>query len=195
MVSFDRSKMKLLKNSSHFFQRFLYSAVSLNFVVMSAIFLSSIGRSQCIKDTHIRNLLPAFSKGSSSYRIKKELNLFNQRSFSSIIPNYIYEKNAVTSRKDPFALCLSSQSADLSSASLSRHPFKSPRNAPSDSSSNEEYTWNQLGLIQELVDGLEKNNIVSPTPIQRMAIPNILGGGVGTAFAAATGSGKVSTIS
>lgn len=80
---------------------------------------------------------------------------------------------------------------DSSSVSLSRHPFKSPNNAPSDSDSlNESYSWNQLGLTHDLISALKDSSIEAPTPIQRMAIPHILSGGNGIAFAAATGSGK-----
>jgi len=82
------------------------------------------------------------------------------------------------------------QSSDLSSASLSRHPFQSPSDAPSDSLLSEDYTWNRLGLMQELIQALEENDIDKPTPIQKLAIPHILSGGNGLAFAAATGSGK-----
>ena len=82
-------------------------------------------------------------------------------------------------------------SSEMSSASLSRQPFKSPNNSPSDSDpSGENYSWNQVGLIQDLIDALEESSISFPTPIQRMAIPQILSGGNGIAFAAATGSGK-----
>ena len=84
-----------------------------------------------------------------------------------------------------------SMSSDLSSTSLSRHPFKAPKSSPSDSdTSKTNYSWNKLGLMQELISALNESFIDTPTPIQHMAIPQILSGGEGVAFAAATGSGK-----
>lgn len=88
------------------------------------------------------------------------------------------------------------------SVSLARDPFRSPRNAPSDSHNNDgdggARSWRRLGLTQDLVEALESPPLElldGPTAVQRMAIPQLLGSdgserSNGLAFAAATGSGK-----
>ena len=74
---------------------------------------------------------------------------------------------------------------------LSRQPFNSPRSSPDDSTSDS--SWSALSLIPSLSDPLlnpkSGPSILSPTPIQTLAIPPQLAGS-SVAFAAATGSGK-----
>jgi len=89
--------------------------------------------------------------------------------------------------------------------SLSRPPFRMPRNSPDDSkasitktspsekaSGNQNLTWNPLGLYTELVDCLQGDlGLPAPTPVQSLVIPELLKEEKESlAFLAATGSGK-----
>ena len=89
--------------------------------------------------------------------------------------------------------------SDRSAMSMSRAPFRMPRNSPDDSaaknkpgSTKQELAWNSLGLLTELVDCLENElELKSPTPVQSLVIPEILNEDKDSlAFLAATGSGK-----
>jgi superfamily II DNA/RNA helicase len=84
---------------------------------------------------------------------------------------------------------------DQSAMSKSRAPFSMPRNSQDDSVpqvQGGELSWSQLGLLNELVDGVYKEmKLDAPTPVQCMVIPKLLKEPPGSlAFLAATGSGK-----
>lgn len=86
---------------------------------------------------------------------------------------------------------------DQSAASKSRAPFSMPKNSQDDSvplsTENGKLSWSQLGLLNELVDGVfEELQLEAPTPVQNMVIPTLLKNDPpeSLAFLAATGSGK-----
>ena len=84
---------------------------------------------------------------------------------------------------------------DQSATSKARAPFSMPRNSQDDSvpqGKGGELSWSQLGLLNELVEGVYgEMKLQSPTPVQVMVIPKLLQEPpVSLAFLAATGSGK-----
>ncbi|KAL7521793.1 hypothetical protein ACHAWX_006472 [Stephanocyclus meneghinianus] len=98
-----------------------------------------------------------------------------------------YSTTASTPAKVKPQLSKSSQSSSSSSPSSSSLPFSAPRNAFDDSlpsamlSDNNSgvLEWSKLGLLTDLVDALTSNPLQltgGPTPVQKMAIPEILRG-------------------
>ena len=84
---------------------------------------------------------------------------------------------------------------DQSAMSKSRAPFSMPRNSQDDSvpqGKGGELSWSQLGLLNELVEGVFGDmSLEAPTPVQSMVIPKLLQEPPESlAFLAATGSGK-----
>jgi superfamily II DNA/RNA helicase len=84
---------------------------------------------------------------------------------------------------------------DQSAMSKSRAPFSMPRNSQDDSvpqGQGGELSWSQLGLLNELVEGVfDDMSLEAPTPVQSMVIPKLLKEPPESlAFLAATGSGK-----
>lgn len=80
--------------------------------------------------------------------------------------------------------------------SKSRAPFRMPRDSPDDSvpqaaAKTNLLAWNQLGLWTELVEAMARLELQTPTPVQQLAIPELLKEPPQhLAFLAATGSGK-----
>mmetsp|Transcript_1316 Transcript_1316/g.1813 ORF Transcript_1316/g.1813 Transcript_1316/m.1813 type:complete len:592 (-) Transcript_1316:177-1952(-) len=108
-------------------------------------------------------------------------------------------KTSTTVRSMVAATPPSSSNKDQSATSLSRAPFRMPRNAQDDSVPDKALpsgglAWSQLGLLTELVDGVAGDmKLEKPTPVQQLVIPTLLkqtSEDNGLAFLAATGSGK-----
>jgi superfamily II DNA/RNA helicase len=69
--------------------------------------------------------------------------------------------------------------------SISGQPFKSPAPVAEESKAD----WSSLGLLDEVQTAVDAMGFAEPSPIQRIAIPQIMSGG-NLVVAAATGSGK-----
>ena len=111
---------------------------------------------------------------------------------------YSYMQRCKRSSKTMHILSASVSSlSDASADSKARAPFSAPKSAFDDSITSDpnllnDESWGSLGLTTDMVKALKEMELTDPTPVQRMAIPTIMGGKTkaNVSFAAATGSGK-----
>mmetsp|Transcript_8362 Transcript_8362/g.12387 ORF Transcript_8362/g.12387 Transcript_8362/m.12387 type:complete len:604 (+) Transcript_8362:55-1866(+) len=140
---------------------------------------------------------------ATAFQFTNRVSSFRTSSFNQINKNgvkFVSHASRLSTIRNP-GLQRLNVAADSSAEMKSRAPFSSPKNSFDDSITSDpsllnDLSWSRLGLIDELVAGLTKGmELTDPTPVQRMAIPAIMGNSEdgapqSVAFAAATGSGK-----
>lgn len=119
---------------------------------------------------------------------------FSLHTRRALVNRLVYYDSPAPAVRSISTVRLADSSVDDASAwSRSRAPFSMPKNAADDSkpTSSNNLAWNQLGLWTELIEALQEQDLLAPTPVQQLVIPQLLAHDKQSlAFLAATGSGK-----